>query len=184
MPRILPIIPAEADEETAATYEAVRPAFGGKLPNLIQTFARSPAAINGFLALSGALGKGRLTRKQREIVALAAAQFNECHYCLSAHSAAGKMVGLSAEQIIEARQGRASEALDHALAVLARKIVETRGQISDADLAMARGAGVDDGLVVETIANVVVNIFTNYTNNVAQTEVDFPKVEIAIAATA
>ena len=180
MPRIRPVTPSEAGADVQALYEAARSVFGGKLPNLVQTFAQSPATLGGFLSLSGQLGKGRLTSKQREIVALAVAQFNDCHYCLAAHVAAAKGAGLSADQVHAAREGRAGNSLENALAALAKQIAETRGHLRDMDLAIARGAGLDDGLIVETVANVVANIFTNYTNNVAQTELDFPKVESAL----
>ena len=99
------------------------------MPNLISTFARSPAALNGYLALSDALGKGVLTAKQREIISLAVAQANECHYCLSAHTLMGKGAGLSQEGIRKAREGKAESALDDAVASFARRVVDTRGRV-------------------------------------------------------
>ena len=65
---------------------------------------------------------------------------------------------------------------------LARRVVDHRGKVSDADIANARAAGLNDAHVIEIIGNVVVNIFTNYTNNVARTDIDFPKVDVALAA--
>jgi uncharacterized peroxidase-related enzyme len=183
MSRIAPVDPANADAAVKATLSAVKTKIG-MVPNLFSTFARSPAVLNGYLALSDALGAGALTAKQREIVALAVAQANECHYCLSAHTLLGAGAGLSPEAIRKAREGKADDAIDNAVALFARRVVETRGRVSDADLAAARSAGLDDARIVEVIAGVAINVFTNYTNNVAQTDIDFPKVDVALRAAA
>ena len=183
MPRITPVDPATADPAVKATLSAVKTKIG-MVPNLFSTFARSPAVLNGYLALSDALGAGALTAKQREIVALAVGQANECHYCVSAHTLLAKSAGLSPEAIRKARDGKASDVTDNAVALFARRVVETRGQVSNADLAAAHSAGLDDARIVEVIAGVAINVFTNYTNNVAQTEIDFPKVDVALSAAA
>jgi uncharacterized peroxidase-related enzyme len=181
MPRILPLDPDKAEPAVKATLSAVKAKLG-LVPNLFATFAVSPAVLNGYLALSEALGKGVLTAKQREIVALAVAQANECHYCLSAHTLLGKGAGLSEAAIAKARAGHGETPIDDAIAVLARRLVEARGHASDADIAAARKAGLTDAHVVETIASVAINVLTNFTNNVARTEIDFPKVDVAMAA--
>jgi uncharacterized peroxidase-related enzyme len=183
MPRIAPINAAQADAGVQATLSAVKAKIG-MVPNLFSTFARSPVVLNGYLALSEALGNGALTAKQREIIALTVAQANECHYCLSAHSLMGKGAGLSADAIRKAREGKGESVIDDAVAVFARRVVETRGQVADADLAAARSAGLDDARIVEVIAGVAINTFTNYANNVAKTDIDFPKVDVALRAAA
>ena len=177
MPRIAPIDTARADADVHATLSAVKAKIG-TVPNLFSTFAQSPAVLNGYLALSDALGKGVLTAKQREIISLAVAQANECHYCLSAHTLMGN--GLSQEGIRKAREGKAESTLDDAVASFARRVVDTRGQVSDADLAAARSAGLSDAHIVEVIANVAINVLTDYTNNVALTDIDFPKVDVEL----
>jgi uncharacterized peroxidase-related enzyme len=183
MPRIAPIDAAQADAGVQATLSAVKAKIG-MVPNLFSTFARSPAVLNGYLALSDALTNGVLTAQQREIIALTVAQANECHYCVSAHTLLGKGAGLSADAIRKAREGKADGAINNAVAVFARRVVETRGQVSDADVAEARSAGLDDARIVEVIAGVAINVFTNYTNNVAKTDIDFPKVDVALRAAA
>jgi uncharacterized peroxidase-related enzyme len=179
MPRIAPIDATRADVGLQATLSAVKAKIG-LVPNLFSTFAQSPAVLDGYLALSNALGKGVLTAAQREIVALAVAQANECSYCLSAHTLLGKGAGLSPEGIRKAREGRAESAFDDAVASLARRVVETRGRLSDANLTAVRSAGLSDAHIVEVIANVAINTLTNYTNNVAQTDIDFPKVDVEL----
>lgn len=183
MPRIAPIDTVHADSAVQATLAGVKAKIG-MVPNLFSTFAQSPAVLNGYLALSEALGKGMLTAKQREIIALAVAQANECSYCLSAHTLMGKGAGLSPEGIRKAREGKAESDFDGAVAGFARRVAETRGQVSDADVAAARSAGLGDAYIVEVIANVAINVLTNYTNNVALTDIDFPKVEVELRSAA
>jgi uncharacterized peroxidase-related enzyme len=183
MPRIAPVDAAKAEAGVQTTLSAVKAKIG-MVPNLFSTFARSPAVLNGYLAFSDALSNGTLNAKQREIIALTVAQANECHYCLSAHTLLGNGAGLSADAIRKAREGEGESSLDNAVAVFARRVVETRGQLSDADLAKARSAGLDDAHLVEVIAGVAINVFTNYTNNVAQTDIDFPKVDVALRSAA
>jgi AhpD family alkylhydroperoxidase len=93
MSRIATIDPVHAPADVQATLAAVKAKIG-MVPNLFSTFAQSSAVLNGYLALSDALGKGVLTARQREIISLAVAQANECHYCLSAHTLGGKGAGL------------------------------------------------------------------------------------------
>lgn len=178
MTRIAPLDPAAADAATQATLAGVKAKLG-MVPNLLATFARSPATLNAYLAFSDALSKGALTARQREIVALATAQTNECHYCLSAHTLLGKNAGLSAEAVLAARKGTASDAKDAAIAGLAKAVASSRGHVADADLAAARAAGLDDGLIVEIVGQVTLNVLTNFTNNVAKTAIDFPVVDVA-----
>lgn len=181
MPRIQPLSAAQADSRTAATLNAVKGKLG-MIPNMFATFARAPAALNGYLQLSEALGTGRLTAGQREIIALAIAQENACHYCLSAHTAIGKSVGLSEQDIRQARAAGASQPKDAAIANFARRLVQTRATVSDVELQALRAKGIDDGLIVEIVANVALNVFTNYLNHVAGTEIDFPMVDLMQAA--
>ena len=180
MPRIAPVDAATAGAETAATLGAIKTKVG-MIPNLHATFANAPAVLKGYLGFSDALSGGLLTAKQRGIIALAVAQVNQCHYCLSAHTLIGKGAGLSPDAIRAARKGTGADAADAAIATLAVRLVETRGQLSDADLVEARNAGIDDARIVEVVANVALNVLTNFTNNVAATDIDFPVVELALA---
>ena len=147
----------------------------GSVPNLFRLVSASPAALGGYLALSGALAGGRLDPATRERIALAIAQFNGCGYCLSAHTyLAGAVAGLSPEEIADNRLGRSGDAKADAAVVFALKVAENRGRVADADLAAVRAAGHDDGLIVEIVQHVALNIWTNYMNELAQTEIDFP----------
>lgn len=177
MARIQTVSRNEAPAQVNATLDAVKAKIG-VVPNLFTTFAHAPAALNGYLAFSDALTHGRLTAAQRESLALAVGQANSCQYCLSAHTLLAKGAGLNSTAIRDARDGYSSDPLTDALVKLAAKIVNQRGVLSDADIEEARGHGVDDGLVIEVIANVALNTLTNYTNHIAGTDIDFPVVQV------
>src|SRR5262245_34906549 len=142
---------------------------------MTRAMANSPAVLDGYLQFSGALSRGNLPAKLREQLSLAVAQANGCDYCLAAHSTIGKMVGLTAEQVRDSRLGTAVDPRSDALIRFALEVVQTRGRVSDAALAEVREAGFDDGVIAEVVAHVALDVFTNYFNNVAQTDVDFPK---------
>lgn len=177
MARIQPLNRNDATGSVASTLDGVKAKIG-TVPNLFSTFAHAPAVLNGYLAFSDALTRGRLTSKQRESLALAIGQTNSCQYCLSAHTLLGKGAGLSPTAIRDARDGRSDDLLTDALIKLAVKIVQQRGVLTDADIEEARQGGVDDGLIVEVIANVALNTLTNYTNHIAATDIDFPVVQL------
>jgi len=177
MSHIPPIAPAGADPATARTLEAVRGKLG-MLPNLMATLAHAPAALNGYLGLAESLAGGRLSARQREIVALAVAQANACEYCLSAHSLMARGAGLDDDEIRDARHGRGAAPLDSAIAGYAAQLARQRGRLSPGELQSLRRQGLDDGLLVEIVAHVALNQLTNFTNHVAGTEVDFPPVGV------
>lgn len=179
MPRIQPVDTQLTDSNTAASLEAVRRSLG-MLPNLHATFAQSPALLQAYLGYADAIGKGRLKPVQRELIALVIGQANGCQYCLSAHSLLGKGAGLNAEALLAARAGRAADTQDQAVLSLALALLEQRGRLSDEQLASAHGAGLDDGLILEVLGQVAMNVLTNFGNNLAQTTVDFPPVAVEI----
>lgn len=181
MPRIPPIDPAEASGEAKTLLDAVTRKLG-RVPNLMRTLAHSPAALAGSLALSGALDTTALDARTRERIALAVAQANACGYCLSAHSAIAARAGLGAEEIAAARRGRSSDTRAAAALRYALRLLETRGGVSDADIAEARRAGLGDAELAEIPVIVAANVLTNFASRSAAVEVDFPKVEVALAA--
>lgn len=154
----------------------------GVIPNLFRLTGNSPATLEAYIGFNGALGR-TLDVKTRERIALAVAQANGCDYCLSAHSYLGlNLAKIDAAEIALNRKGHSADPRADAAVQLAVRIVETRGSISDADLAAARLAGFNDAQIVEIVANVAINLFTNYLNNLAHTDIDFPVVTAAEAA--
>ncbi len=176
MSRIPQLNPESATGRAKELLDAVKGKLG-LVPNMTRAMANSPAVLDGYLSLSGSLSKGNLSPKQREQIALTVGQVNGCDYCLAAHSTIGKMVGLTAEQIMDSRRGTAVDPKAEALVKFARRVVDERGRVSDGDLADARVAGLDDAALAEVVAHVALNLFTNYFNHVAETDIDFPKVE-------
>ncbi|EMI15845.1 peroxidase-related enzyme [Rhodopirellula maiorica SM1] len=173
MSRINPI----ATESAAGTARELLGGVQKKLgmtPNMMATMAHSAAVLDAYLKFSGALGAGVLPAETREQIALTVGEANGCRYCLSAHSAIGKMVGLTQDQILDARCAKASDAKTAAILKLASLLVEKRGLVSDDDIAAARDAGVNDAEIAEVVANTSLNLFTNYFNHVADPEIDFP----------
>jgi uncharacterized peroxidase-related enzyme len=155
----------------------------GSVPNLFRLLAVSPAGLEGYLGLSGALGKGLLDARTRERIALAVAEFNGCGYCTSAHAFIGRnMAGLSDTEIAANRRGDSTDERAAAAVKFAIKIVEARGQVSDADVAAVRVAGYSDAELVEIVLHVALNTLTNYVNEVAETTIDFPAVKARDAA--
>jgi uncharacterized peroxidase-related enzyme len=165
--------PEQTTAEAQAVLSAVKSSLGA-VPNLFRVAANAPAALNGLVGLSGALAKGSLRAKTRESIALAVAQENGCDYCLSAHSALGKGAGLGDSDIAAARAGKAADPHVNAILALAEAMVRERGAVGPDAIAQARTAGVTDAEIVEIVANVALNVFTNYLNIVADTEIDFP----------
>jgi uncharacterized peroxidase-related enzyme len=145
-------------------------------PNLLRTLAHAPAALEAYLGFGQALGKGGLDAKTREAIALTVAEVNGCDYCASAHSALGARLGVPPAELRANLEGRSTDPTLAAILRFARAVVVERGWVGDADLAAARAAGLDDGRITEVIAAVAANIFSNYVNHVARTEVDFPLV--------
>lgn len=178
---MIPVNPAAATGKAKTLLDAVQSRFG-MTPNPMRTMANSPAVLEAFLNFNAALSQGMLDSQTREQIALAVAEVNGCGYCLSAHSAVGKLVGLDEAAIAQARRAKAADPRTGALLSLAQAITLQRGEISDETFRSARKAGLSDGEIAEVVANVGLNIFTNYLNLVAHTELDFPPVKPAVAA--
>jgi uncharacterized peroxidase-related enzyme len=149
----------------------------GVVPNLMKLVGNSPAALEGYLSLNSALGKGQLSAKTRERIALAIADLNGCNYCLSAHTYLGKNVAKLDDTEIEAnRNGTSSDPKAAAAVHFATRVAIARGHVSDTEVAAVKAAGYNDAEIVEIVLHVALNTLTNYVNEVAQTEIDFPSV--------
>lgn len=155
----------------------------GVVPNLMKVLGNSPAALGGYLNLSGALGKGALGGQTGERIALAIAEFNRCGYCLAAHTYLGKNVArLDAAEIAANRIGTSNDPKADAAVRFALIVAHQRGHVSDEAVRAVKGAGFSDGEVIEIVVHVALNTLTNYVNSVAQTQIDFPEVELRRAA--
>jgi len=179
--RITSVDPATATGTNKKIFDALQSSLG-LIPNMARAMAQSPAVLEGYVSLNSALGKGTLGRKLSEELALALAGANHCDYCASAHSVLGKLAGLDQMQVAGALKGTAQDAKTAAALRFAKVLVEKHGQIVDADFQAVRAAGFTEGEIGEIVAHVAINVFTNYFNNVSKTEIDFPKVNVSMAA--
>ena len=171
--------PASIETSPAASQpllQAVKKQLG-VVPNLFRLVGNSPAALEGYLGLNGALAKGSLEAPTRERIALAVAEINGCNYCLSAHSYLGKnLAKLSDAEMAANRHGHSADMKADAAVGFAVKLVNARGHVSDADIKAVKDAGYNDAQLIEIVLHVALNTLTNYVNEVAKTEIDFPVV--------
>jgi uncharacterized peroxidase-related enzyme len=172
----------DAPEASRPLLEAVAKQLGST-PNMFRSIALSPQALEGYLGLSGALGKGSLPAATRERIALAVAEINGCNYCLSAHTYLGrKFAKLDDAEITANRSGASNEPKADAAVRFAAKVAIDRGHVTDADFAAVKLAGYTDAQVIEIVQHVALNSWTNFFNEVFKTEIDFPVVEARKAA--
>ena len=156
--------------------EAVKKQLG-LVPNMFRVIGNSPAALEGFLGLSGSLGKGTLDVKTRNRIALAVAEGNGCSYCLAAHTYLGKnLAKLSDDEIAANRNGASTDAKADAALKFAAAIVRERGHVSVADVQAVKDAGYTEAQIIEIVLHVALNTLTNYVNEVVKTDIDFPEV--------
>lgn len=175
------LIPTPATIEAAPAasrplLEAVQKQLG-VVPNMFRLVSNSPAALEGYLGLSGALNKGALPAATRERVALAVAEVNGCDYCLSAHTYLGKnLAKLDDAEMTANRSGVSNDPKADAAIRFAAKLARERGRVGEEDLRAVKSAGYDDAQVIEIVLHVALNTWTNYINVAAKTDIDFPVV--------
>lgn len=181
MSRVQLVNAENTSPDRKALLDQVHQAFGAT-PAMFQAVANSPAALKSMWGSFGALGKGVLGAKLGEKIAIAVANRNSCEYCLAAHTALGQGAGLSAEDMSAAQLGQSSDPKTAVALSFALKLVNNRAQVSDADTQALRNAGFNDEEIVEIIAHVALNLFTNYINITLDVPVDFPKIQLRHAA--
>ena len=173
MPRITQVADSAASPETEALFSAIRRKVG-MVPNLYRVAANQPQVLAAMLDLNQTLAGGRFDAPTREAIALAVAGANSCDYCASAHAAISAGLKIAPETIEDHLEGRSNDPRTAAILKLALSIVEHKGKVADVDVTAARAAGLSESDLVETVANVAANIFTNYLNHLADTDIDFP----------
>ncbi|WNK01442.1 carboxymuconolactone decarboxylase family protein [Thalassospiraceae bacterium LMO-JJ14] len=182
MPRTnLPTTTNDAPAAAQPLLDGVNKALGS-VPNMFRIISNSPAALEGYLGLNGALAKGTLSPQTRERIALAVGQVNGCGYCLSAHTYLGKnLAKLDDAEIAANRIGASTDPKADVAVRFAVKLVENRGRVSEADVSELKIAGYEDGDIVEIVAHVALNTLTNYINEALETPIDFPVVSTKVA---
>jgi uncharacterized peroxidase-related enzyme len=181
MARVQLISLDRATGEAREILGQIQGAFG-TIPAMFQATANSPVALKHMWAGFGAVAGGKLAPKLKEQIAVAIADRNECEYCLAAHTALGRKAGASAQELNDAQAGRSNDPQTAAALAFALKVVEQRAQLRQEDIAPLRLAGFDDETIVEILAHVALNLFTNYINVALQVPVDFPAVKLRKSA--
>lgn len=175
MARIPSVSKENAQGELLDIYQQLEKKMG-KVINIFQVMGNSPVTLKGFLALNQAAEQTTLSPEVREAIALLVGQSNQCNYCLSAHSAIAKKVGLTEESILQARHGSSQDVKTREILNFVKKVIENRGKVSDQDVSHLKHSGVSDKELVEIVFLISINLFTNYFNLIADTKIDFPEV--------
>ncbi|MBY6263695.1 carboxymuconolactone decarboxylase [Azospirillum sp. 412522] len=173
--------PASSSAAVKPTLDRIKGAFG-VVPNMFKAVANSPAALASMWGAFGALSQGKLGAKLGEQIAVAIADRNNCGYCLAAHTLLGQKAGVSGAEMAEAQRGRSSDPRTAAALAFAVKLVENRAAIDAADVEALRAVGYDDEAIVEILAHVALNLYTNYVNVAFDVPVDFPGVKLSRGA--
>ena len=174
--RIQPVDPDHTTGRARQLFDDMRAKFG-VVPNLFRVLGNAPAALEAYVNFSAALAGGTLDAGVQELIGLTVAESNLCDYCLNAHIFMGGRIGLTQAAIADAIRASAADGKTDAILKLARSIIVQRGEVTDADLQHARDSGLTECQIVETVANVVLNIFMNYLDHVARPAVDLPGVK-------
>ena len=183
MTRLKALNPDQATGKTKELFTTIEGKLG-MVPNMMRTMGNSSAFLEGYLNLGDALGAGTLGAKTGELIALTVAESNSCDYCLSAHTYIGaNLLKIDAESLEAARKGNASNTKTDAILKFVKVLLSKKGSVNDADVKTVKAAGVTEGEIGEIVGHVALNILSNYFNNTAKTEIDFPVVETFKLAT-
>ncbi len=176
MQRLNTVNPEFAEGRTKQLFAAVEQSLG-VIPNTAKVMANSPSVLDSFLGFNAAMGEAKIGTKLHNLVKLTTSETNSCDYCTSILTAVAPSVGLSTDEILAGRIGYSLDGRSKAALAFANDVLESQGKVNDLQLAAVRDAGFDDGEIVEIVASVVLGCFTNFLNNVADTELDIPKAE-------
>jgi uncharacterized peroxidase-related enzyme len=174
MQRLNSVNPQVAQGRTKELFEVVQGAFG-MIPNTVRVMANSPAVLESFLVFSTAMGKVQIGGKLHNQLKLTTSETNACSYCTSILSAVAPSAGLTADDILAGRTGDSDDRRTKAALAFANDVLASRGKVSNQQLAEVRAAGYSDADIVEIVTSVVLGCFTNFLNNVANTELDIPE---------
>jgi uncharacterized peroxidase-related enzyme len=165
------------------TTEAAHPVFDyyqnaiGFVPNLFATIGLSGNALSSYFAFQQAQAKGTFKAKEREAIFLAVSEVNQCSYCLSAHTALGKMNGYSEEETVQLRNGTIADKILNVITRLAASIAKERGRADEMLVEEFYALGYDDTALIDLIALVADKTFANFVHNLTKIPIDFPVVK-------
>ena len=167
--------PSGAPERTKELLEGAEKRLQ-RSSNMMRVMANSPAILGAYLRFNQAFEETKMTAKLRALITTAVAEVNGCDYTLSVAMVLGRHVGLSTQELNAAREIEASDPKTAAALSFAARLVQERGRVPAVEVEQLRAYGFSDEEIVEIVALVALNIFRNYLNLVAETEIDFPAV--------
>jgi uncharacterized peroxidase-related enzyme len=174
----LNVLPAEEPSaDVRGTLDQVEAQFGF-VPNMFTMLASNPTVLDLVMTVQTKASR-LLDARTRHTIALAVSEADGCDYCLALHTAGALKGGMSVEDIELARAGSSVDPKRAAVARFAQRVIETRGRVSNADLAAVQGAGYTDPQILAIVTLVVRALLTNYLNNVNLTDVDIPAPDLA-----
>ena len=165
-------------EETTGKVKRIFESFSssiGMVPNIFKGMANSPIALQAAVTVDRLIGEGKLTGVEQIAVKLVVGQYYGCDYCLAVCTYIGANRGMSAEQMVDIRRGRAEDAKHTALLQFTRRMLETKGFVEDSDIASFRASGYTDEHIAEVVTIIGAVALGSYFNNLNHTELDFPK---------
>jgi len=177
MPRIHPVQIDQAQPKAKAMLEGIHKSLG-MTPNMLATIAHSPAALKAYTGFGQAMSTATLDASLREQISVGLAGERECGYCASAHTLLGQGAGVAPDELGLNLHGESGDPRVQAALRFTLAVASKQGWVSDEDYAAIRQAGFSEGEVIEIIAMVAINTFSNYLNHIAQTEIDFPEVAL------
>ncbi|MCY6382630.1 carboxymuconolactone decarboxylase family protein [Hoeflea prorocentri] len=164
--------PATAPAASKPLLEGAQAAYGF-VPNLLGTMAEAPAMLEGYMTLAGIFDKSELSETERQIILMTNNRLNGCTYCMAAHTSLSQMAKVPADVIEALRAGtEIADAKLEALRQFAITINETRGWPSENAVSAFLDAGYSRQTILEVILGTALKVMSNYTNHVAETEVD------------
>ena len=175
MQRINALDPETVSGKTKELFNAIQGKLG-MVPNMMRTMGNSPAALNGYLSFSGALGESAIGPKLGELIALTVANANSCDYCNATHTyIGGNLLKIDSDSIDLAKEGKSKDPQTEAALAFSRTLIAKKGNVSAQDIDSLKKAGFTEGMITEIIAHTGLNIFTNYFNNAVGIALDFPE---------
>ncbi len=170
--------PDNADEKAKPILTQIQGKFG-MLPNFFGALGLDGVSLEAFMALQSKLEQSKFSKRDQEMLALAVANYNGCHYCVSAHTfSAKRMAGMNEEECREAQHGRAKDPREQVIIDIALAILKNHGQLDKELLARAKAEGFTEADIVQLTLLTALNSFTNWLNNVVDPKIDFPEVPL------
>ena len=170
----LPIITNEkADDATRQTFDAIESKFG-MVPNIFKGMANSPVTLKAYLKLDELISGGIFSPLEQDVVRMVVSQYNQCDYCVAAHTGSLSSKGMSAQEILKVRKNAPTDPKHTALIAFTLRVVESKGFVSDGDLAAFKAAGFTDAHAAEITVIIAQKTLSNYFNHINDTDLDLP----------